>query len=310
MIKYKLLKYLKKPEYLLRPRQIIHRLRIAFSKSKFEEISEVTLPWGLTIKVHPNESIGLTIFKSGVFDLAVSEVLWRLIDEGDTAIDVGANIGCMTSIMLMRVGECGKVFAFEPNPMVYREFTENINIWLEEISTQQISTMQIALSNQVGQGRLIVPKRFNQNRGISYVKFSNEGIIKHSEEDALYEYNVQLERLDNIVNAHVGAMKIDVEHHELCVLEGSEKLLHAGYIRDIVYEDLEEYPSVLSDFLEKRGYTIFKIDKGIFSPIVQKAKEGIVHKSFDSPSYIASKNPERIIIRFKPKGWMCLKRAS
>jgi len=29
-----------------------------------------------------------------------------------------------------------------------------------------------------------------------------------------------------------------------CVLEGSGKLLDRGYIRDIVYEDLKEYPSV------------------------------------------------------------------
>jgi len=213
---YKILQYLKKLEYFLRSKQIIHRLRIAFFKSKFEEISEVTLPLGLRIKVHPHENIGHTIFKSGVFDLAVSEVLWRLIDEGETTIDVGANIGYMTSIIRMGVGECGKVLAFEPNPMVYRQFIENINFWLKQISTQQLSTMQIALSNQVGQGKLIVPKLFNQNRGISYLNFSDEGIIKHSEEDTLYEYNVQLERLDNIVNVPVGVMKIHVENHELC----------------------------------------------------------------------------------------------
>lgn len=35
----------------------------------------------------------------GVYDLPVSETIWRLLDPGDYAIDVGASLGHMTGIM-------------------------------------------------------------------------------------------------------------------------------------------------------------------------------------------------------------------
>ena len=59
-------------------------------------------------------------------DLAVSEALWRLLDPGALALDVGANIGFMTNLMAWRSGPCGRVLAFEPHPEVFRSLAENV----------------------------------------------------------------------------------------------------------------------------------------------------------------------------------------
>ena len=74
------------------------------------------MPWGLQMQIRPNDYIGSCIWGRGIYDLGVSEAIWRLLDKDDLAIDVGANIGHMTGIMARRVGPKGAVIAFEPHP--------------------------------------------------------------------------------------------------------------------------------------------------------------------------------------------------
>src|ERR1700722_2471622 len=44
----------------------------------------------------------------------VSNFLFRVLKEGDIAIDVGANVGYFTCLMAAIVGPTGKVYSFEP----------------------------------------------------------------------------------------------------------------------------------------------------------------------------------------------------
>ncbi len=76
------------PEYLLRPTQILRRL--AFRP---HADAVLTLPWNCTITASSAEDIGRAIATQGVYDLPVTEALLRLTDPGETALDIGANIG-------------------------------------------------------------------------------------------------------------------------------------------------------------------------------------------------------------------------
>src|ERR687886_1998553 len=101
---------LDKPEYFFRPTQLIQRLRQhLIHKTPSGEFEKIRLPWGVDIRVRPTETIGSSICRLGVYDLTVSEVIWRLLEPGEQAVDVGANIGYMTSLMAARVGKTGNV---------------------------------------------------------------------------------------------------------------------------------------------------------------------------------------------------------
>ena len=50
------------------------------------------------------KTIGQSIRTTGLYDLAVSEVLARLIDPGDTVVDAGANVGYMTVLAAAAAG--------------------------------------------------------------------------------------------------------------------------------------------------------------------------------------------------------------
>ena len=45
---------------------------------------------------------------------------------GDVVFDVGANIGSFTVVAARMVGEAGRVFAFEPNPIAFARLEENV----------------------------------------------------------------------------------------------------------------------------------------------------------------------------------------
>lgn len=80
-----------KPEYIFRPKQVFRRL-FDHHYYREREYCEEGLPWGLKIRIRPNEEHGKILQTLGVIDLAVSEVIYRLADAGDLAVDVGANI--------------------------------------------------------------------------------------------------------------------------------------------------------------------------------------------------------------------------
>src|SRR5262245_30886013 len=103
VLMFNLLTNLRKPEYLFRPRQIGRRLLRGWRRPR-GDFEVVSLPWGLPLHVSVHDGIGQQLRMMGVFELAVSEVLWRLTEPGDLALDIGSNIGYMTSLLATRVG--------------------------------------------------------------------------------------------------------------------------------------------------------------------------------------------------------------
>ena len=136
--------YINRPEYIFRPFQIYQRI---FNQdySSTNNLKDVVLPWGLNIKVSTltNDSLGKSLLKFGIYDLSLTEVIWRLIEPNETAIDICANVGYITSLMSVKVGRGGRVLCFEPNPEVYEELTVNILNWQQQTS-KNIYPQQIA----------------------------------------------------------------------------------------------------------------------------------------------------------------------
>ncbi|BAB76932.1 FkbM family methyltransferase [Anabaena sp. FACHB-709] len=126
----KIKSYINRPEYIFRPVQIFKKI-FNLQDNSNNLFKEAHLPWNVKIKIttDTNDVVSKAISKYGIYDLSLTEALWRLTSPGETAIDIGANIGYMTSIMAMKVGQKGKVLCFEPNPEVYKELSDNIEFW-------------------------------------------------------------------------------------------------------------------------------------------------------------------------------------
>jgi|SRR3989339_571695 len=287
------------PEYVFRPSQIWLRLIREFNQ-RVHTYEDLTLPWGLAIRVRPAEAIGSCIWRLGIHDLCTSETIARLIDPGDLAVDVGANIGYMSSIMARRVGPQGRVIAFEPHPDIYNELEFNVGHWKDKSGIGSIVLYNMALSNQAGEGVLGIPAEFDINRGLAQLVLNS---------DTANTLLVNLGCLDEIMeNEKIGLLKLDVEGYEENVLRGAERLLKHRLIRDIVFESYKCYPTPVTQLLEEHGYHIFELDFKLLGLTVRPAgsSHNQVRRSVDVPNYLATIDPARALVRLRKTGWIVL----
>lgn len=310
---------LDKPEYLFQPGQALRRVCQARALPA-DDCAETRLPWGYRLRYHPRDVIGGCIWRMGVYDLTVSEAIWRLLDPGAYAVDVGANIGHMTSIMAARVGAAGRVLAVEPHPDIYAELTVNIRAWETEGGGAQVTARQIAFSDQAGTATLWTTAEFASNRGTASLTPETSGPRSQgaadrwdaSETSDRKAMTVTMARLDESTDPArpIALLKIDVEGHELAVLKGSARRLERGDIRDIIFEEHAAYPTPVTAYLARQGYRLFLIGKRLSGPRLGDPGGPAVHNPFDPPSYLATRDPARACARLHPRRWAVLKTRS
>jgi FkbM family methyltransferase len=234
-----------------------------------------------------------------VYDLAVSEALWRLLDVGDTAVDAGANIGYMTSLMARRTGPTGHVLAVEPHPELFPLLAENIRLAAESRSCAPVEAVQAALGERDGDAVLAWGEEFVSNAGTAHIV----------EGDASSEHAVKVPlcRLDDLVSwPLVSLLKLDVEGYEAQVLRGAERMLSERRIPHIVYEDHVGPESDVQRSLADHGYASFALGWRLWGPMIAPAALGSLAHPWEPPSYIATLQPELVRRRMAPRGWRVL----
>ncbi len=298
--------YFNRPEYVLQPWQIYRRWRRPKSQ-QFRDAQLIELPWGAAIAIRPSveEVIERSLWVMGIYDLALSEALWRLLEPGELALDVGANLGYATSLMAARVGASGRVIAFEPNPEVYAELAANRARWQGRDWGGAIALEPLALSDTTGTATLQIPRR---NRGEAVLLAAGSGLAAA---DVLTTQTVEIRQLDDYLGAEepVGLLKIDIEGHELAAFRGAAALLARGQVRDIIFEEHGGYPSPAASVLEDCGYQVFRLWKGFWRPQLHPPEFALVHP-WEPPNYLATRQPQRAIARLRSRGWQVLRRVA
>jgi FkbM family methyltransferase len=287
------------PPYIFQPLQVLKRLRLEYLwRSKRE--AHVVLPWGLPIKIDPQEAIGHNIASLGLYELAVTETLWRLTELGDLAVDAGANIGYMASVLGVRVGPTGRVICFEPNPDVFVSLKENVEVWRKDGRCGAFDLQKAALGKEKGTARLHMNDWFLTNRGTSWISDQVQDIKN------VRVIEVPLRTLDQVLNesATIGVMKMDVQGQELNVLQGSVGFLKRHAVRDIVFEEERPYPAPTHEYLKSLGYSVFGIAETFSGVRLLPNEQSPYDPEFGpSPNYLATADPKRAVQRFKPAMW-------
>lgn len=138
------------------------------------------------------------------------EILDCFIHEGDYIVDAGAFIGTHSRYFSKKVGENGKVYSFEPNPVVYKYLVTNAQM----SSHQNIKTHQLALGN--GQ---------SSNALIKKDDTSNLGGSKLITENGCFdEVAISVTQLDSLNIQKIDFIKADVEGMEFSLLQGGIRI--------------------------------------------------------------------------------------
>jgi FkbM family methyltransferase len=282
-----------KPQYLFRPRSALRRLLVQLHILDLPRV--VRLPWTKNLEVDLADPVGYALAsQGGIFDIVTTEVVWRLTQPGDTAFDVGANVGYFTSLLAHRVGKAGRVFAFEPHPITFPLLQRNIE--LQGRSGGAIYAFNVALSESAREGTLdILPERQNH---ISYAFLTDK--------TSSTSVNVKVMRGDEFMaNGKIGVMKIDAQWHEASVLKGFGTYLRSGAIRDIVFEEEAPFPAQSHQVLLDAGYTILWFEEHLRGPkIIAPAATPRTLRPYDMfPSFLATLDMKRAERLLSAAGW-------
>ena len=261
------------------------------------------LPWGLPLEIDASETIGMAITKIGVYDLIVPEAILRLCDPGETALDVGANIGMTTGAFALAVGNKGNVIAYEPHPGLHSGLEKTIATWESQHGVKNIELRAAAVSDSTGTAALKIPIDFENNTGTASLTD-----LHFDDATKIQTIDVPLITLDEAFPDpadKIGTLKIDIEGHEIAALQGADRLLSVGRIRDIIFEEHEPLPSEVSRFLEAHGYEIFLLRKDTLRPRLVPTPCKLPKAL---PNYLATLDPARARERFKKSGFLSLRK--
>jgi FkbM family methyltransferase len=286
-----------KPEYWYQPGQMLRRI---LRRGPLPEVAEVMSPWGLPMRVRPTETVGHAMSHLGVLDLAACEVAWRLLEPGETAIDVGANIGVFSGLLARRTGVSGEVLSLEPHPRIHAELARHVGEWARlGIPMAKIRLISVAASDKAGVADLFEPESFDNNAGSASLEPTGSGS----------SHRVQTDRLDQILpkGKKFGVVKIDTEGHEPAVLKGAGAMLTDGTFRDIVFEEHGTPPTETTRILLDAGYTLFFIGRSFRGPKLTPPEERSSLPQWLPPNYLATRDPARALSRCLAAGWNVLR---
>jgi len=172
----------------------------------------VTTCEGFRIHVDPTDyAVGHTIARTGIYEPEVSATLRQVLDEGETFVDVGANIGWFSLLGASLVGPTGRVVAIEPNP---------INVALARRSAQEngfdnIEVLAVALAQEPG---AVALETDGSNGRVIPIEGPPAGPVVASFVVAAYPLD---KLLTDAGIGRVDVMKIDVEGAEPLALGGA-----------------------------------------------------------------------------------------
>jgi FkbM family methyltransferase len=291
-----LLSLFRYPAYVYNPRQVLARLRREFGKSSDNEI--IRLPWGHRIMVNSNDFIGQAIASHGIHEIDVCEAIARLVREGDTVVDVGANVGFMTSLLARAVGKTGRVLAFEPHPKLYSRLRANINRF-DDGRSGRVTAEPVALSDRGGEDWLVFDSGlFERNSGTAGLRDTG---FAHGKESVM----VWTDKLDTFISGKtVALLKLDVEGAELRVLSGAALALAERRIMAIVYEDFNSATSGIVSYLTGFGFSVYHLDGNLIRPFLCEVDEGFrqIPRGRDE-NFLAVLDPQVLLQAYRRLGW-------
>ena len=188
--------------------------------------------------------IGAAIEKYGEYSEAEISLFQQILKPGNMVVEVGANIGTHTLALSQIVGDTGRVYAYEPQRIVFQTLCGNMAI----NSIRNVECYQLAIASE--NGVIHVPD-------INYDHKGNFGGVAVSSQDK--GDRVPAVTLDQILKdiKALDFLKVDVEGMEYQALSGGKAIL--GHHQPVLYveNDRIEKSKALIELIRSLGYRMF-----------------------------------------------------
>jgi len=179
-----------------------------------------------------------------------NETNWFLkrVHGGDVVVDIGANVGYYTLIASRLVGDEGRVYAFEPDPVAFSFLEKNVAL----NGSTNVVLEQKAASNEPGSLRLYLSE---ENKGDHRI-FETEEKRKSVEIEA-----VALDDYFEGRESRIDFVKIDTQGAEAVIVDGMDRIIAGNQSIEVI---IEFWPKALSQFGRDSDALLTKLDRAGF----------------------------------------------
>lgn len=191
-------------------------LRRPFGGKDLVEVSRRGVRWRLDLR----EGIDLTIYLAGAFEPNTLRCLEQNVRPGATVLDIGANVGAHTLHLARLAGPAGHVFAFEPTAFAFDKLRANLGL-------------NPGLATRVSARQVFLVSRDGEKSGSSVAsswpvdgRMPDDAVMGSRSMDVTGSACLTVDAvMAEAGNPEVQLIKMDVDGHELDVLNGARALL-------------------------------------------------------------------------------------
>lgn len=167
---------------------------------------------GLSWSVERDGPLARAIAQRGAWEPDTTKLLFAACKPGMVVLDVGAGVGWYATLLAHRVGERGRVIAFEPVAECRRELADHVR---KNGLTPRVTVLPFGLSDEDGDRAAL---RGESGATLHFAARPDADVC-----------TIPVRRLDDVAVEQglprVDVLKIDADGHELQVLRGAENLL-------------------------------------------------------------------------------------
>ncbi len=200
------------------------------------------------------------MIQAGFYKKKYPEIFFlkKLIHEGDTCIDIGANLGYYSYFMSKHIGAHGKLIAVEPVPLFGKIWGHN----MRRLKSKNFQLFSCALGEKEGSISMGTP----QINGVLHHGMTH--VIDENTENVSLKFNVQMKIADTLFSdiEKLDFVKVDVEGYEHLVFGNMINTIDK--FRPVIQSELSgsENRSAVISLLRQYNYEAMVLRNGELTP--------------------------------------------
>ncbi len=215
---------------------------------------------GRRFSINLTSGMDNTVFFLGEYEQKLTDIVVRLLKQGDVCLDVGANFGWYSTLFYKHCGADGAVHSFEPVPETFRQLQRNYELMGEP---ENVFINNLALGDRHDK----ITVNVFEGEPAGHASISAKG---HGEATA---FECEMITLDSYLEKHaldsVNFVKLDIEGAELLCLKGAEKLFKQKippmFLVEMALASAKNFgyiPNDLIEFMRERAaYDFYAVDE-------------------------------------------------
>ncbi len=198
----------------------------------------VRLKYGHRIYIDSRDiTIGMNMMIRGEWEAHYTNLVRKIVKQGDTIVDVGANYGYYSVICGWQVGKTGQVYSFEPNPAVFKFLNKSLKA-NGFFTNKMAESFQVGLSDYQGTSKFSF---LDGDFGGGSMYTPENRIVKEKFDVIEVDVNTMDNQLSHVEK--LDFVKIDAEGAEVGIVKGMTELIKRSPNIKIL---MEFYPNYIN----------------------------------------------------------------